>query len=122
MSDTPAHPKACPACAETLVLEKMRLNCRGCGGTFIDGDELGEMLLAATDRPEIEWADNPDAPRRSCPLCETRMHLAYLWKVPVERCGVHGTWFDAGELQKLLDVAGCPAEGGAELPDARPRE
>ena len=111
----------CPACQATLVLRKTRLECDSCKGTFVDGDELGEMLLAADQTPEIEWVDNPSSSRRQCPMCETRMHAAFLWKVPVERCGVHGTWFDAGELPKLLVVAGCAAER-PELPDARPRE
>jgi len=121
MSSNPEHQHKCPACGATLVLDKLRLDCPSCGGTFVDGDELGAILLGADETPEIQWVDSAESTRRQCPLCEIRMHAAFLWKVPVERCGVHGTWFDVGELPKLLEAEGCPAES-SELPDARPRE
>jgi Zn-finger nucleic acid-binding protein len=102
------------------------LECRACAGLWI-GVETFEVL---TDRMKVEAAKqvaeaptgarpsgSPGKPTvaapgrqgplyRSCPMCKTMMarrNYAHTSGVIVDVCNAHGTWFDAGELQALLE-------------------
>jgi Zn-finger nucleic acid-binding protein len=120
------HP--CPACGTERHLDSRTLGeppigileCRVCGGLWI-GSEVFEMI---TERMKGEAADPvagmPAAPKRPsrtvgsrqrgplyrrCPRCATmmaRLNYARRSGVIVDSCHQHGIWFDAGELDSLL--------------------
>jgi hypothetical protein len=67
-------------------------------------------LAGPLARPEFEpWALGqepppvPKEPFRRCPDCEQAMYQVQLEKVVVQRCKDHGVWFDAGELEQVLE-------------------
>lgn len=88
------------------------LDCLRCGGQFVSHPVLRALLERArglgepplgTRRPQ-----NPlDAPvvYRPCPACAALMHRRNFGGrsgVVVDVCALHGTWFDAGELPRVL--------------------
>lgn len=118
----------CPACRSDLVIvevEGVDLDvCPKCQGTWFDADELGILFESAglpAGTREVEGilaaaASEPSPARRRCPRCRRR--LLHTAAVPpprelfIDRCPRgDGLWFDAGELQAVLE-AGIPAHGG----------
>ena len=124
----------CPRCMTPLEAaggaggwEDARLHeCPRCGGMFVPREALADILC----RAELN-GPFPDAQRARvmaldqvkyvpCPLCHTSMNRMNFGKssgVIVDVCRAHGTWFDAGELTRVVAFAGS---GG--LAKARARE
>jgi hypothetical protein len=48
---------------------------------------------------------------RPCPSCGVGMIAEPLATVAIDRCGVHGVWFDCGELASALEHIGEPPGG-----------
>jgi Zn-finger nucleic acid-binding protein len=102
--------------------------CPRCGGMFVPPDALAEILC----RAEMSGVF-PDPSRRRlgsldevtylpCPLCHTSMNRVNFGRVSgviVDVCRVHGTWFDGGELTRVVAFA---ASGGLAKTRARERE
>lgn len=96
----------CPSCAdEELVLADRHHTCGSCEGVFVAGDDLVAMIGELTSEP-YELGPLPELPgARDCPLCSNRMAVFVLFEVNVDRCGTHGVWFDAKELESSLERA-----------------
>ena len=123
----------CPRCMKPLeasggagAWEDARLHeCPRCGGMFVPREALADML----SRAELN-GPMPDVPRGAmtaldevrylpCPLCHTAMNRTNFGKlsgVIVDVCRAHGTWFDAGELTRVIAFA---ANGGLAKTRAR---
>lgn len=112
----------CPECASPLVtLELSGVevdHCFCCGGVWLDAGEL-DMICAARGRKRAEGEAvvsavmAPEA-QRKCPVCARAMDKVSMGekRCIVDRCTVHGIWFDSGELDRVL---GCEdLSGGVE--------
>ncbi|MCW2923960.1 MAG: hypothetical protein JWM98_1364 [Thermoleophilia bacterium] len=141
--------RTCPACGSTLVpvqhegasLDRCPNDC----GLWLDRGELGHVAAAeGADRSTAEEdaalasgrADGVRAlveeaastPRRACPVCRRPMLLVEYpgSGVPMDECGEHGTWLDAGELERIeafaegmrrgIDAAPATVVAGLTLP------
>lgn len=113
----------CPTCKEimfTIEFDGVEVDCCGeCRGIWLDTDELDLLLgdhaltegfLSAGD-PAAGKAEKP----RPCPLCDSPMRKSVTGGAkPIvhDYCPKgHGTWFDAGELQTVIE------QGTATGPD-----
>ncbi|MDB4936324.1 MAG: hypothetical protein JWP87_3296 [Labilithrix sp.] len=120
----------CPRCNRPLEatsgLDGRTHECPHCGGMFVPRDALAEILCSA----EIGGTLRDALPRRelqpvryiACPQCHNAMNRVNFGKVSgviVDVCKVHGTWFDAGELTRVVAFA---ASGGLERTRARERD
>ena len=104
--------------------------CRGCGGVWVDGSTLAQLIATAVPQPQA----SPKTPRpavhqrrmastkvvyRRCAVCSEHMlrrNFARVSGVVVDECRKHGTFFDAGELE---DVLAFVRSGGLKLADER---
>ena len=97
---------ACPSCGLALAYHGDRWTCAGCTGAFVENAALVGMIEDLTGAP---WR-LPEAPAhagsRACPLCSAAMVSETIESVELDRCPGHGVWFDARELQALLEHAG----------------
>ena len=126
----PAHPPEPTRGEDSRVHE-----CPRCGGMFVPPDALAEILCRAEvygSFPEQPWESrfSPSKPRRdvgrleevsyiACPLCRTSMNRVNFGKqsgVIVDVCRNHGTWFDGGELTRIVAFV---ASGGLAKTRAR---
>jgi Zn-finger nucleic acid-binding protein len=121
----------CPRCAKPLraAQDGGVFECGACGGLFVDHAAFAAL---AADR-EAETKPFAAPPRSStlvgpdvevhyvkCPVCAevmNRLNFGRRSGVIVDVCKLHGTWFDAGELTRVLEWI---AAGG--WIDARARE
>ena len=126
----------CPVCKITLEAYRdgagTLFDCGQCGGQFVEHALLHSMLH------EHEHAAFPDGfaeraarlagrpePRNSyipCPACAALMNRKNFGEVSgviVDVCKKHGTWFDAGELPRVLAFV---AAGGLERSRKRAAE
>lgn len=109
----------CPQCHQPLVIVEYRdieLDaCPDCHGLWFDAQELEQMfMLAGAVEAYHKLEDQLDRfphaqPRRRCPRCRNRLEPVrapsakndlILDECPFE----HGIWFDAGELDALLQA------------------
>src|SRR5262249_44127724 len=122
----------CPRCVHPLEVAKEENDprmheCGRCGGLFVTRDMLAEILCRAEVsgplRPsKVEGARLDEVRYLACPLCHTRLNRVNFGKVSgiiVDVCASHGTWFDAGELTRLVAFVGA---GGLEKMRARERQ
>jgi Zn-finger nucleic acid-binding protein len=110
--------RACPRCAKPLhegeTHEQTAEICSGCGGIFVKHDALRTMIDAAHDTSTE--GENTIAKRRAalerdvryleCPRCDQRMERMNFGQrsgIVVDVCKMHGTWFDASELDGVLE-------------------
>jgi Zn-finger nucleic acid-binding protein len=113
----------CAACYEqtrAFDLPGGRLyDCLSCGGQFVDLAALAALVAAHEGRPGPRPAARLGAldalvRYRACPICHDRMNrknFAGSSGVVVDVCRAHGTFFDRGELPRLLAFVGS---GGLE--------
>jgi len=95
------------------------VTCESCGGLFIP-HETFEMMQDASTRV-VEAIGGPKQSRGAyetkvqylrCPVCRTIMNRKNFVRVSgviVDVCRPHGIWFDAGEMEKIMDFI---ARGG----------
>lgn len=125
----------CPCCTVLMPPQSVggiALNeCPECNGLWVPGDNLDKLIQRALQRrrenPEraIEMprrqGSNPFQQKvqyRKCPECEGFMQRKNFQRssgVILDRCGEHGTWLDADELEQIV---GFLLAGGAR--DYRP--
>jgi Zn-finger nucleic acid-binding protein len=100
--------------------------CPRCGGMFVLRDVLAEILCRAEVSGPIPEPPRSSSPRLEpvsyipCPLCHALMNRVNFGKISgvvVDVCKTHGTWFDAGELTRVVAFA---SSGG--LQKTRERE
>jgi Zn-finger nucleic acid-binding protein len=109
--------------------------CRSCGGAWIDANTLQVVLEAASARAPMEGHGVGDrgvrrrtmppgtatakVVYRKCPVCDhsmLRRNFARVSGVVVDECSRHGMFFDAGELEDILDFV---RSGGLALAKRR---
>lgn len=107
--------------------------CHGCGAVWVPPDTLREILDGAARDAFVDAATqgtpgaavrrrglppgiaNRVVVYRRCPTCDqamARRNFAGISGVIVDRCPRHGTFFDAGELENILEFV---RTGGLEL-------
>jgi Zn-finger nucleic acid-binding protein len=100
----------CPRCASQLVAVAdpyTRHTCSGCGGVWLDEEDLRRMLEAIAIHP---WAPlgplELDVGPVPCPRCREPMAVERtLGEAPtaeIDVCPEHGAWFDREELPLAL--------------------
>ena len=111
----------CPACHEnltTLLTDGAEVDeCIGCGGTWVD---FMEEKIFLDMHPDVFTLDELRRLRRfykpfekiepiqyrRCPVCDdimSRRNWGSASGVIVDRCEIDGTWFDAGEPEKIRE-------------------
>jgi Zn-finger nucleic acid-binding protein len=126
-----AHDVACPRCAAALTIEgdDETLACAACRGVFVAHEALASRIERA--RAAIEPSDTGAVVRRAragsferdvrylpcarCAKAMNRMNFGRHSGILVDVCKLHGTWFDAGELEGVLAFV---REGGLLANDA----
>lgn len=115
--------RLCPRCEVPLLGKQIGdfsvIACAKCAGLFVP-HETFEMMQERRDhvifsvdpipRGEIQVEDTVKYVR--CPVCRNMMNrtnFARISGVIIDTCRGHGIWFDAGELEKLMDFV---ARGG----------
>lgn len=97
----------CPRCRESSLDQRLIQHCGQCGGQWISEEVLQErvgrmQVPEATQEPRsLAWRESPRA-RLPCASCAEPMQALLLFDVPVDRCTVHGVWFDRDELSMVL--------------------
>jgi Zn-finger nucleic acid-binding protein len=103
--------------------------CENCNGLWVDPETL-QRLVAERMKPQPMLATGiatPATPRprldtvryAPCPVCKNlmnRINFAHTSGVIVDVCTMHGTWFDADELRRVLEFI---TAGGLEAARAR---
>ena len=120
----------CPRC-RTAQLDAFSsdggavLDCSHCGGQFVATDVLAKMIARHENRsfdlPRRLRPSNPlvdSVTYLPCPFCRElmiRRNFGRTSGIIVDVCSIHGTWFDAGELPRILTFVN---HGGFTLPQA----
>lgn len=109
---------ACPRCAVPLFAARrsgIRVDgCGACGGVWLATDDARRMLetrsrvaadLAATAGRGAR-ALAYKAGDAACPVCAVTLDRSVVppGNTEIDVCAVHGTWFDRGELERVLDA------------------
>ena len=55
------------------------------------------------EKVEEELIIDDDDPIKNCPICSREMTKDSLNGIIVDRCQLHGIWFDKGELKSVVD-------------------
>jgi Zn-finger nucleic acid-binding protein len=134
----PTEERACPRCGETLgarLVEDIVVDeCMGCRGLFLDqvavkrivtdrAQARAEALLGAI--PKLESPSAIPANGKlyiKCPVCQVVMNrrlFAAGSGIIVDVCRTHGTYFDAGELPRIIEFV---MNGGLEQAQKRDLE
>ncbi len=123
---------ACPRCSGRSLDgfnngETTLYDCSVCGGQFIRNEDLTLLVRHHEERqvvlPKQLRKHNPleqSVIYLRCPACSvlmTRKNFGGISGVIVDVCALHGTWFDPGELARILAFV-----GGGGLALARRRE
>ena len=125
--------RSCATCKQTLVAYRgtggVLLDCAGCGGQFVEHELLSSLLESrevtgfAVQRRVRRGALGLSAVRYvPCPTCRqlmNRKNFGGASGVVVDVCSAHGTWFDEGELPRVLAFV---ESGGLVLARAQLRE
>jgi Zn-finger nucleic acid-binding protein len=103
----------CPVCREPLIVAErggIELDvCLWCHGLWFDAGEL-ELLSEKLGRDltvkegSLERVPTSEKPR-PCPRCDKPMDKVVFGtaaRVLLDRCAVHGLWFDHGEMGALI--------------------
>ena len=117
---------ACPGCSEALAADAPIAWCQACKGVWVSEAELEERVRVVRGKHEFNLelvleparsASRAQA-RRPCPLCREPLGHVRMGQAEVDRCGQkHGIWFDAQELEAVLNAA---TEGvGVKVPRVR---
>ena len=114
------HELPCPACDGTMpprAIGGVGINeCSSCNGIWTPGDRLEVLLNRAIEAQrrgeQVSYAPrvkggNPSMQQvayRKCPECNAHMQRRNYRKasgVIIDRCGKHGVWLDADELEQI---------------------
>lgn len=102
-------------------------SCTGCGGIWLDNDASQKVVQAYDDAVVAAAEQDVRAARTkiettgaiSCPTCAKVLERVTVGAAGVELdiCREHGTWFDPGELQRVVRAIAPRAEAGARAVD-----
>jgi Zn-finger nucleic acid-binding protein len=123
--------RLCPRCRTAMIGRAIEdfsvMSCDSCEGMFIPHEtfemmqESSQRVIVPTERVQSSRMKGEE--RISyvrCPVCRkmmNRKNFARISGVIVDICGNHGIWFDAGEVEKVMDFI---SRGG--LQKSRQRE
>jgi Zn-finger nucleic acid-binding protein len=109
---------SCPVCAGelagTIVQPLMAYVCAPCGAIWLS-NRAGHTALKRYNpgllRLAVQVAENARTPSRdagqtrACAECREAMRVTPMWneRVVIDVCDEHGTFFDPGELRKVLE-------------------
>jgi Zn-finger nucleic acid-binding protein len=123
--------RVCPRCQVPMHAKEIGdfsvAGCSQCQGLFVP-NETFEMMQEQSDRVIFSVNGIPREPLNAddrvryvrCPVCRNlmnRTNFAHVSGVIIDTCRPHGIWFDADELEKIMDFI---ARGG--LQKARQRD
>jgi Zn-finger nucleic acid-binding protein len=129
----PSPAGSCPRCRETLVdvphVSGVK-TCERCGGVFAD-NESSRKIVSSLDRAllEVGFAASRGKPRAketghalTCPECLTAMMKIRVESAAceIDACPVHGSWFDAGELEDVMRAYARSRRSGMLSPGRPP--
>ena len=119
----------CPRC-ELELFEGRTSNvvmngCGACGGLWLDNDgsrrvvnKVDDEVVDLASRAEANASHEVDtvAGALPCPVCQSVLKRVRIAKADLDLdiCAEHGTWFDRGELQKVMNA--CGAQNLPKLP------
>lgn len=119
---------ACPRCRQELspIREEPGVRfCAGCGGVLADVaasarvmSRLDRVLLEIGFRAGLGKVRPTDDGRRlGCPECLLPMQRVRVESAActVDACPLHGTWFDAGELEDVMRAYANARRAGAHV-------
>ena len=108
--------RTCPSC-DDAALSPSLLGlwayevCSGCQGVWYEESALTAMLreVSVSSTPASLFGDaSPDSGERQCPECTQSMQIYPLQegeiRIELDRCEVHGVWFDDGKLDAILKI------------------
>jgi Zn-finger nucleic acid-binding protein len=109
----------CPACKAQLAKTELGgaeiHTCGGCGGTWLDREifenisadrEKRGLVLTGLSSAVESFVPESTVAYRPCPICGkfmNRINYARISGVILDTCRSHGIWFDARELQNVLN-------------------
>lgn len=109
----------CEAQLFAAELEGFNLaGCGACGGVWLTHGAAsrvmsGRVLQASRLADQLAGKTKPNpallAQRAHCPECRTELARVHTVGVEIDVCAEHGTWFDRGELDRLMDAVAPPA-------------
>jgi len=108
----------CPRCREALIVTDVQ-HCARCRGAWI-ANAVVEGRIAETQgrkRAHVTW-ERETRDSLPCASCGHAMETMLLFQVPVDRCGDHGVWFDAGELDRVVAASQERSAHGRTMLDA----
>jgi Zn-finger nucleic acid-binding protein len=107
----------CPACRTALVRAHPSHGvfvCQTCGGVFADlsasnalrnAAEPAIVAVAHTAAQQARFAVPADVRGRACPACQAMLAQTTFAGVSIDYCAAHGTWFDRGEIVRIVSAA-----------------
>ncbi len=112
--------KDCPACGSRLVAAPERaglLGCNRCGGVWADS-AIAKEIVEKLDAEIARLADTaallaakraggplpPESNVRCCPECSRSLDRVHTASTNLDVCQSHGTWFDRGELSRVMKI------------------
>jgi len=113
---------ACPRCGAQLApLQAGAFTlaaCRACAGVFAPSnaaahlaqkvDEQMSAAVAQVSQGSADMSAMPDAgPQLPCPVCTNPMSRVVVLETSLDTCIMHGTWFDAWELERVMRAKGA---------------
>jgi Zn-finger nucleic acid-binding protein len=110
----PEPPATCPRC-RTIALDDQPLvrHCSRCKGSWIAEAPLHSHATAAHSAARgLTWYHVGRA-ALMCAICAEPMETLVVSDTPVDRCALHGVWFDAGELGHVLAAHAASREPGS---------
>jgi Zn-finger nucleic acid-binding protein len=96
------HTLICPACKIALAISGHRYLCEQCTGVFLENGAIVELMTEARGEPwALPPAEGPPG-QAACPVCSDPMSMERIEMLEVNRCALHGVWFDRDELAASL--------------------
>ena len=124
----------CPRCRVSLFPGEAKgvtlLGCGICGGIFLDNE--GSTRIVHEHQADVAWLarraefravartvdQRPDD--LPCPICAAAMkRVAARGVIDVDFCARHGTWFDGGEIARVMPEYRPPADNSRAEAEAR---
>lgn len=116
--------RTCPRCASALAPPAGRLEaCLDEHGAFVPGDQLARELPFAAMAAVEEATQRAERGDARCPACASEMALLRVERhgdwIELDHCpACRGTWFDAGEIERVKrqapHLARAPAPVGGK--------
>ncbi len=141
---SPDQTRDCPHCRKAMIKRPVRggslLECTQCGGIWLDQmffedlveskdlDSFGEAIRGEGDHPVQAISIKQDVKYLPCPVCQqlmNRKNFAQGSGVILDWCRGHGYWFDALELEQVIQFirgGGMRRARQREIEEARQAE